>query len=146
MGGCYSNQDSQTLVNQKVVDRGDWFKLPDVAYPEPENSRQEALYRVIKHHHNIIRVNPLADHVFDEALRCALTYMITGEDCLPPSDSDLGLRYLCDRISIPRDMSIYAGKRLRHALEYTASLVGDRQPEALPLKHRLDQNPANFGK
>lgn len=146
MGGCYSNQDSQTLVNQRLVDRGDWFKLPDVAYPEPENSREEALYRVIKHRHNIIRVNPLPDPVFDEALRCALTYMMTGEDCLPPSDTDLGLRYLCDRISIPRDMSIYAGKRLRHALEYTASLVGNRQPDTLPLKHRLDQNPANFGK
>ncbi|MEY2858611.1 MAG: hypothetical protein RLZZ74_2924, partial [Cyanobacteriota bacterium] len=49
-----------------------------------------------------------------------------------------------DRISVPRDMSIYAAKRLRTALEHTAALVGDAQPEPLPVRHRYDQNPANF--
>jgi glutathione S-transferase len=77
-------------------------------------------------------------------LRSALTYMMKGEDCLPPKNSELGLRYLRDRINVPRDMSIYAGKRLRHALEYTASHLSDRQPESLPIRHRKDQNPLNF--
>lgn len=146
MGGCYANAEPQTKVNQAQVDHGPWFGLPDVTYPEPENSRAEALQRVIKHRANIIRVNPVDDQVFDEALRCALTQMMTGEVCTPPPESDIGLRYLRDRINVPRDMSIYAAKRLREALEKTASLVGDRQGFPIPVRHRRDQDPVNFAK
>jgi len=144
MGGCYSNGDPQTLTNQEKVDRGDWFELPDVGYPEPENSRQEALQRVIKHKDNIVNANPANEQLFDEALRCALTNMMRGETVTPPVGSDVALRYLRDRINVPRDMSIYAAKRLRTALERTAALVGEAQPEPLPVRHRYDQNPANF--
>jgi glutathione S-transferase len=144
MGGCYENGTDQAKINCKRVDEGDWFTLPDVTYPEPENSRQEALYRVLKHHHNIIKVNPADNQLFDEALRCALTNMMTGEVCTPPPNSDIALRYLRDRISVPRDMSIYAAKRLRTALEFTAQLVGNNQPDALPIRHRRDQDPMNF--
>jgi glutathione S-transferase len=144
MGGCWENGEPQMLLNKSSVDNGPWFGLPDVTYPEPETSRKEALQRVIKHRHNIIRVNPAEDDLFDEALRCALTYLITGEVCTPPSGSDVALRYLRDRISVPRDMSIYAGKRLREALEKTALLVGDRQGPPIPFKHRRDQDPVNF--
>ncbi|WP_019507893.1 glutathione S-transferase family protein [Pleurocapsa sp. PCC 7319] len=144
MGGCYSNGESQTLLNQEKVDRGSWFSLPDVTYPEPENSRTEALQRVIKHRENIIKVNPADNQLFDEALRCALTNMMTEETCTPPPGSDVALRYLRDRISVPRDMSIYAAKRLRESLEKTATLAGDRQPEPIPIRHRYDQNPVNF--
>jgi len=144
MGGCYSNGEPQTLKNLQRVDQGDWFLLPDVAYPEPENSRQEALHRVLKHRQNIIEVNPAENQLFDQALRCALTQMMSGEDCQPPATSALGLRYLRDRVNVPRDMSIYAGKRLRQALEYTAHLDSDIQPEPLPIRHRRDQNPLNF--
>ena len=144
MGGCYGNGEPQTLANQERVDRGDWFALPDVTYPEPETSCTEALQRVIKHRDNILKVNPADQQLFDEALRCALTKMMTGETCTPPSGSDVALRYLRDRISVPRDMSIYAAKRLRTALEETAALVGEAQPEPIPVRHRYDQNPANF--
>jgi glutathione S-transferase len=41
-------------------------------------------------------------------------------------------------------MSIYAAKRLRESLEKTAALVGDRQGPPIPVKHRRDQDPANF--
>ena len=144
MGGCYENGEPQILLNKARVDSGPWAGLPDVTYPEPENSRAEALQRVIKHHANIIRVNPADDNLFDEALRCALTYMMTGESCPPPTGSDVALRYLRDRISVPRDMSIYAAKRLRQALEETAALAGDRQGPPIPTRHRRDQDPANF--
>ena len=144
MGGCYSNGEPQALANQEQVDRGDWFGLPDVTYPEPENSREEALQRVIKHRDNILKVNPADQQLFDQALRCALTRMMKGTICTPPSGSDEALRYLRDRISVPRDMSIYAAKQLRTALEETAALVGEAQPEAIPVRHRYDQNPANF--
>jgi glutathione S-transferase len=144
MGGCYSNNEPQAQQFSQRVDNGPWFGLPDVTYPEPETARQEALARVIKHHANIIRVNPTDDATFDLALRCALTQMITGTACTPPAGTDAGLRYLRDRINVPRDMSIYAAKRLREALEATAALVGDRQGPAIPIQHRRDQDPASF--
>ena len=144
MGGCWENGEPQMLLNKTRVDNGPWFGLPDVSYPEPENSRMEALQRTIKHRINIIRVNPLDDHLFDQALRCALTQMMTGEDCVPPSGSDVALRYLRDRINVPRDMSIYAAKRLRESLEKTAALAGNGQPAPIPTQHRRDQDPSNF--
>ena len=144
MGGCYENGEPQMLLNKARVDNGPWAGLPDAMYPEPETSRAEALYRVIKHQRNILRVNPADDKLFDEALRCALTLMMTGEVCTPPAGSDAALRYLRDRVNVPRDMSIYAAKRLREALEETAALVGDGQGSPILLKHRRDQDPANF--
>ncbi|MEG4146179.1 glutathione S-transferase family protein [Microcoleus sp. Pol12B5] len=144
MGGCYENGEPQMLLNKARVDNGPWAGLPDVMYPEPETSRAEALHRVIKHHCNIVRVNPADDNLFDEALRCALTLMMTGEVCMPPAGSDAALRYLRDRVNVPRDMSIYAAKRLREVLEETAALVGDGQGSPILLKHRRDQDPANF--
>jgi len=144
MGGCYENGEPQMLANKQQVDHGPWFGLPDVTYPEPETARAEALQRVFKHRTNIIKVNPADNQLFDEALRCALTSMMTGEECVPPAESDSALRYLRDRINVPRDMSIYAAKHLREALEKTAALVGDRQGVPIPINHRRDQDPANF--
>ena len=146
MGGCWENGEAETQRNQAQVDNGPWFGLPDVTYAEPETSRSEALSRTMKHRTNIIRVNPADDRLFDEALRCALTQMMTGEACTPPEGSDVALRYLRDRISVPRDMSIYAAKRLRDALEKTAALAGDGQGPPIPVKHRRDQDPANFAR
>lgn len=144
MGGCYANQAPQTAINQDRVDQGPWQGLPDVAYAEPETARQEALARVIKHRNNIIQVNPADDDRFEQALRCALTYMMTSTPCPPPPGSDSALRYLRDRISVPRDMSIHAARRLKEALEKTAALDGDRQGPPIPVRHRRDQNPAGF--
>jgi glutathione S-transferase len=144
MGGCYGNGEPQMQANKNRVDQGPWLDLPDVTYSEPETARTEALQRVLKHRENIIRVNPADDRLFDQALRCALTQMMTGEPCPPPKGADQALRYLRDRISVPRDMSIYGAKRLRMALEETAALVGDRQGPPIPARHRRDQDPANF--
>ncbi len=146
MGGCWENGEPQMLLNKTRVNYGPWDGLPDVTYLEPTHARAEALQRVIKHRDNIIKANPAEDQLFDEALRCALTNMMTGEVCSPPPSSDLALRYLRDRISVPRDMSIYAAKRLRTALENTAALVGEQQSPPLPIKHRRDQDPANFAR
>lgn len=144
MGGCWENSEPQTIENKKRVDQGPWQGLPDVTYPEPETARQEALHRVMKHRENIVRVNPAPNELFDEALRCALTHLMTGATCQPKSGAEVGLRYLRDRVSVPRDMSIYAAKRLREALENTASLLSDRQPDPIPVRHRRDQNPIEF--
>jgi glutathione S-transferase len=144
MGGCYTSGSDVALAASDRVDHGPWQDLPDVAYPEPETAREEALYRVIKHRENIIRANPSDAAEFDQALRCALTYLMTQQDCPPPSGTDAGLRYLRDRVNVPRDMSIYAAKRLREALETTARLDGDRQGPAIPTQHRRDQDPQKF--
>ncbi len=144
MGGCWENGETQTLVNQARVDHGPWDGLPDTTFPEPETARAEALTRTIKHHLKLIRVNPADDRLTDRALRCAMTNMMTGTVCIPPPEADAALRYLRDRISVPRDMSIYAAKRLRAALESTAALVGVAQGLPIPVNHRLDQNPINF--
>ncbi|NEO84186.1 MAG: glutathione S-transferase family protein [Spirulina sp. SIO3F2] len=144
MGGCYENGEPVARQCQTRVDHGPWFELPDVGYPEPETSRIEALARMLKHRENIIKVNPMDNAVFELALRCALTQMMTGQTCVPPEGSEVGLRYLRDRVNVPRDMSIYAAKRLRTALEATAALVSDRQGPPIPVRHRRDQDPANF--
>ncbi|MCY7407000.1 MAG: glutathione S-transferase, partial [Alkalinema sp. CAN_BIN05] len=144
MGGCWENGEPQMLENKLRVDRGPWQGLPDVTYPEPESSRREALHRVIKHRRNIIRVNPVSDELFDQALRCALTHLMTGAVCQPQSGAEVGLRYLRDRINVPRDMSIHAAKRLRESLEQTAALLSDRQSTPIPIRDRRDQNPIEF--
>jgi glutathione S-transferase len=144
MGGCYENGESQMQINKARVDNGPWEGLPDATFAEPKNARAEALYRAIKHHANVIRVNPAEDKLVDEALRCALTNMMTGSEIVPPPGSDAALRYIRDRINVPRDMSIYAAKRLRAALEATAALVGDVQGAPIPFNHRRDQNPLGF--
>lgn len=144
MGGCYANGEAQTQAHQQRVDQGPWFGLPDVTYPEPETSRTEALARVLKHREKIMQVNPAPLSVIDPAMRAALTHLITGIEVIPPENSDAALRYLRDRISVPRDMSIYAAKRLRDSLELTASLVGPKQGPPIPQQHRRDQDPINF--
>jgi len=144
MGGCWSNNTDQAKRNQQRVDHGPWLGLPDVTYAEPPTVKQEALARMLKHRANIIKVNPCDGDRLDPALRCALTLLMTGEKCQPPQGSDAGLRYLRDRLNVPRDMSIYAAKHLRQALETTAALVGNNQGEPIPIKHRRDQDPANF--
>ncbi|WP_310413475.1 glutathione S-transferase family protein [Chamaesiphon sp. OTE_8_metabat_110] len=146
MGGCYENGEPQMLKNKARVDNGPWEGLPDATFVEPEHDRAEALYRTIKHHANVIRVNPADDKLVDVALRCALTNMMTGTDLVPPPGADAALRYIRDRINVPRDMSIYAAKRLRAALEATAALVGDAQGVPIPFNHRRDQNPVDFAK
>jgi len=144
MGGCYENGELEAKRCEARVDQGPWQGLPDAKYPEPETSRAEALARVLKHRENIVQVNPVEDATFGEALRCGLTTMMTGETCEPPSGSEVGLRYLRDRINVPRDMSLYAARRLRQALEDTAAQLSDRQGPPIPVRHRYDQNPTDF--
>jgi glutathione S-transferase len=146
MGGCWENGEPQMLINKTRVDNGDWDGLPDAMFPEPESARAEALYRTVKHHANLIRVNPADDRLVDEALRCALTNMMNDGNYIPVKGSDAALRYIRDRINVPRDMSIYAARRLRAALEATAGLVGDAQGTPIPFNHRRDQNPVEFAK
>lgn len=144
MGGCWSNDSPQALANQAHVNEGPWLGLPDVTYPEPTTARSEALYRVLRHRDTLIEVNPADNALVDQALRCALTHLMTLQDCPPPPGSDPALRYLRDRVNVPRDMSIYAAKWLRQSLEATAALAGDQPGIEIPSQHRKDQDPKPF--
>lgn len=48
------------------------------SYPEPALSKEEAAFRVIKHHESMSQVNPYGEKAFDLGMRAALTYMLTG--------------------------------------------------------------------
>ena len=103
-----------------------------------------AVARTYKHRENIVKANPVEDEVADEAIRCALTYLKSGELVAPPKGGDVALRYLRDRVNVPRDMSIYAARRMRTALERTAALAGDGEGPPIPVNHRRDQDPRAF--
>ncbi len=142
MGGCYGNGSAAANYWAARIDSGSWQELSDAGSPACGAApAAEALMRVLKHRHTLLATTA---SLSDTALRAALTKLISGEPCQPPPNSELGLRNLRDRISVPRDMGIHAARQLRAALEETAALSGSRLPAALPRRHRRDQDPAPF--
>ncbi|MCX5951056.1 MAG: glutathione S-transferase family protein [Cyanobacteria bacterium] len=153
MGCCQANGSSDQRALAQRIDAGPW-PISDGGEPDPETSRPEspeaplrALERVCHHHPILLQRNPLGAAGFDQPLRAALTLLATGEACRPQGGSAQGLRYLRDRISVPRDMPLDAARCLRRALEATAKLdprdAGAQGPP-LTLNHRLDQDPTPF--
>ena len=113
MGGCYQNNTEAQLECESRVNSCTDFSLPEHGAPEPDNSKIFAAARVLKFKDYITKVNPIDDEKLDEGLRCSLTYMLTGEKVYPPPGCDAGLRYLKQRINVPRDMPIWSARRLR---------------------------------
>ena len=149
MGGCftYSNANQQSF--SKNIDTGSGLgQLELVDFKVDQKSEQQfetlALERVIKHKERIIAVSPMKNKLFDQPLRAALTSMITKKDCRPEKNSASALRYLRDRISVPRDMPLLSGRLFRQALESTANIDGSDSGPAIPIRNRLDQNPIQF--
>ena len=103
-----------------------------------------ALMRVIKHKEKIININPIDNGAFDIALRSALTFMISNEINIPDNCCGIGLRYLRDRISVPRDMPLLSARKLRQSLERIASFDEFNETYPIPINHRYDQNPRDF--
>tara|TARA_Y100001968_G_scaffold32637_1_gene25099 strand:+ start:28 stop:1170 length:1143 start_codon:yes stop_codon:yes gene_type:complete len=149
MGGCFTSQNAlQKLFAQKVdigYGLGD-LELAGLEIDEKSTKKFQAiaLERVIKHKDRIITVNPMPQNLFDQPLRAALTNMITMDLCKPNDKSASALRYLRDRISVPRDMPLISGRLFRQALEYTATINGSDLGPQLPKRNRLDQNPIHF--
>lgn len=151
MGGCFQSEDEHQEECRKKVDSCIDFQLPENGLEEPEDSKEIALQRVVKHKDSILKVNPLPEEQMDIALRAALTNLMSGKqldfDDLPKG-SDVGLRYIKDRINVPRDMPLWSARRLRQALEWTAlssnkeSMKSNSFP--IPTDHRRDQDPKNF--
>ena len=149
MGGCftYSNANQQ-LFAEKINTGAGLGELELVDLKVDQKSEQQfvalALERVLKHRERIIAVSPMKNKLFDQPLRAALTSMITKKDCRPEKNSASALRYLRDRISVPRDMPLLSGRSFRQALESTANIDGNDSGPAIPIRNRLDQNPIQF--
>jgi glutathione S-transferase len=163
MGGCYANGSARQRQLAARIDRGPWPIL-DGGLPDPETSEPPpmepdqgqpaqgaaaliALARVLRHRQALLQRNPLTAEGFDLPLLTALTNLSHNTVLPPPAGSAGGLRHLRDRISVPRDMPLHAGRLLRRALEHTAALdpldpAGQGQP--LAEQHRRDQDPRPF--
>jgi glutathione S-transferase len=153
MGGCHANGEPTQRDCAARIDHGPWpirgpgDADPETSQPEPADAAALAIGRVLKHRDALLARNPLAAERFDPALRSALTQLASGVAVGPPAHSAAGLRYLRDRISVPRDMPLHAARLLRRALEATARLdpaTPEAGSEPLPLKHRRDQDPRPF--
>lgn len=145
MGGCFASGTAVQRQCASLVDQGPWQSVPDTFLPEPSTARFEALQRVCKHKDVLVQANPCgAAALVDEALRCALTRLTKGDAITPPPGSDAALRYVRDRVNVPRDMSLWAARRLREALEETAAMAGDAAGPPIQQDHRRDQDPRRF--
>ena len=148
MGGCWSNGSPEQQAMARAVDQGAGLAELETGWSSEMTddgvmSSERALERVMRHRSALLARNPLGA-AFDQPLRAALTYLISGDPCQPNPDSASGLRYLRDRISVPRDMPLQSARLLRKALEATAALDGEAEPATPPFEHRFDQDPRPF--
>lgn len=148
MGGCWPDDDPMAAVLAETIDQGQGLVDDETRWPSSAEDEalmgRIALSRVLKHRSRLLAVHPLGASGFDQPLRAALTTLITQQICLPASGSAAGLRYLRDRISVPRDMPLMAARLLRQALEATARCDGSAQGAPIPMNHRFDQDPKPF--
>ena len=148
MGGCWSNGRPEQQAMARAVDQGAGLAELETSWSAQIDedgvmSSYRALERVLRHRSALMDRNPLGA-AFDQPLRAALTSLVSGDLCQPNADTASALRYLRDRISVPRDMPLQAARLLRKALESTAVLDGEAQPAPPPFEHRLDQDPKPF--
>ncbi len=149
MGGCFTYSNSEQKMFSKQIDTGSGLgqlELSDFSTNRKikKNFEAIALERVMKHKDTIIAISPMKNNLFDQPLRAALTCMITKSPCPPEKNSASALRYLRDRISIPRDMPLLSGRFFRQALENTANIDGNALGPQIPTRNRFDQNPIQF--
>ncbi|MEB3200604.1 MAG: glutathione S-transferase family protein [Synechococcaceae cyanobacterium] len=156
MGGCHASGSEWQQRLARRIDHGPWPILseagspaadPETSLAEPPEAAAEALARVLRHRQALLSRHATGGAAFEGPLRCALTTLISDRPCPPPAGSAASLRYLRDRISVPRDMSLHAARRLRLALEQTAvldPLTPEAAPTPLSQRDRRDQDPVPF--
>lgn len=148
MGGCYENGEAKQQQCKQEIDEGPWDSLPDCSFPQPQDAVEEALAQTLKHRDNIIAANCVQNKVkVEQALQCALTTLV-GEPGNPCAVTDpemaVALHYIRDRVNVPRDMSIWAARRMRTALSETSQPAGPVKAPPIPFEDRYDQQPTQF--
>ncbi len=148
MGGCWKDPIPNQEKIENRINLGIGLGKDETTYQPSsiESPAAIALGRVLKHREVIKHVNPLQSELFDQPLRAALSRMISHKECIPNKGTAVGLRYLKDRISVPRDMPLLSARELRQALEYTANLDSNKQGPPISKNNRFDQNPIYFQK
>ena len=149
MGGCWTSPSKKQKEFAKSIDLGIGLGQLETSFRAKEVLQREkpeiiALARIYKHRDAIINLNPITSNEFDQPLRAALTTMITGERCKPAQGSAIGLRYLKDRVSVPRDMPLLSARKFRIALEETAQIDSEEQGPPITTNNRFDQDPKPF--
>ena len=136
---CSRSKLSGTMSLTRPPEQTNWRLLS-------KNNRYRFTFprRVLNLREKLIKLSRVGLSKFDQPLRAALSKMIHKQDFTPTKGSALGLRYLKDRVSVPRDMPLLAARELRKALEETAQIDGPIQGPPIPIKNRFDQNPLNF--
>ena len=154
--GCFETGDSDLQASCKQrVDSCTDFALPESGIQEEgDNDRIFALVRFIKYKDSILAANPLksSQGELDQAFRTALSWMVLEDKAgvqvpkVAPG-TEVGLRYVRDRINVPRDMGLWSARRLREALETVAEATGSaKQGPPISEDHRRDQDPSRFRK
>ena len=146
MGGCYTDKNEAQIKFSKLIDNGQGLGNLESNSSCDDNDyfSKFAITRVIRHKENIVKVNPCNNDHFDFALRSVLTYMVNGNINKPNKTCGIGLRYLRDRISVPRDMPLISARLFRQALEKISSLCDSVEEYKIPTSHRYDQDPKDF--
>tara|TARA_B100001029_G_scaffold171427_1_gene168242 strand:- start:169 stop:1170 length:1002 start_codon:yes stop_codon:yes gene_type:complete len=145
MGGCFKDDNKQQISFSNLIDVGEGLaNLEFNQNLDLDYYSKFALKRVLKHKDNIINANPYEKDLFDESLRSALTYMITSEINKVPSNAEISINYLKNRISVPRDMPILSARLLRKSLNKIQSNNINSKVDKISDKHRYDQDPAKF--
>ena len=145
MGGCFKHINDQQIFFSNLIDIGEG--LGNLEFNQDVNLdyfAKFALKRVLKHKDNIINSNPYEKDLFEASLRSALTYMITSEINKVPIEAVLSIKYLKNRISVPRDMPIISARLFRQSLNKIESQIVNSNIDRIPDKHRYDQDPARF--
>ena len=136
MGGCYKESNEQQITFSKLIDIGEGLGNYEFNKNyDSKNFAKIALKRVLKHKDNLLKVNPYNKEYFEESLRSALTHMITGEVLIPEKLSGIALRYLKNRISVPRDMPIISARLLRQSLNKIELLSNISERDEIPVSY-----------
>ena len=145
MGGCFKDINDQQISFSNLIDIGEGLgKLEFNQDVDLDYYAKLALNRVLKHKDNIIKANPYEKDVFEDSLRTALTFLITSEINKVPNKAVTSIRYLKNRISVPRDMPIISARLLRQSLNKIEFPNNNSKTDKIPDKHRYDQDPSKF--
>lgn len=169
IGGCIASGTEHQKAVAAAIDGTDgrsWnLPLPPITMDSLEPGKEdpihdclEAANAVVHCHAGILRYSK-GNHALDEALRVVVQAMVYGVEKFQQSPEALkhkefdksvamSLRFLRDRICVPRDMSFAAARQLRAHLNWAADIIDPQEKwVGIPLSthDRKDSDPAAFG-